>query len=535
MFYITIEQEDLNRVLKKPHVTKIESKGRSDLIVSSEAWRRYLLRNDSELVDRCFGQLKSHVTCTNCGNESVTFDEYSSLSLPLPIRNTRTVSVIVQLLPLGSQPVKVDIDFEVHTSMQQLQKLLIDKLVEHKALTIGHAHNSFVSTGLTSAEGSLGEAADPSSTGSCDYSVTSMEVEDCCSKTDTTSGSKNSSPHATTDEVFDTFEMVSRPVVRDGIAALKLPAEGDNMYVTEFDETKMEDSHTSLSASPAPYSDDYTFPDRPLPTTSLEVDSNAAVSSAATTHPSSPAGPFFHFGTLFSSRASSVFKHYNSVEYGNTAVTGFVGKNDALMAFQLEHWAPEHRNHVSYSYSYNKSPTPQYDAADASCGYVSVDLCFGKKVTTTYANSERIELGGYPYQLSLPKDCTNRYVFEKVRVLSRRFFKEDSKYCTVPLEDLPYSIIVTNSYGSITRRTVPLDDAVFEAPAGGSEILVVLWPSDLDADIEEDQLEVVRSLGDDAASPTTKTGTYPLSLSLTHWVIYIIYGFYYNSFLYHCL
>ena len=100
-------------MLKKPHVTKIESKGRSDSLVASESWRRYLLRNDrcvanlislsvfhladklmlllvgSSLVDRCFAQLKSHVTCVNCGNESVTFDEYSSVSLPLPIKNTR--------------------------------------------------------------------------------------------------------------------------------------------------------------------------------------------------------------------------------------------------------------------------------------------------------------------------------------------------------------------------------------------------------------------------------------------------------------
>ena len=30
----------------------------------------------SEIVDRCFGLLRSHVTCTNCGYQSVTFDPY---------------------------------------------------------------------------------------------------------------------------------------------------------------------------------------------------------------------------------------------------------------------------------------------------------------------------------------------------------------------------------------------------------------------------------------------------------------------------
>jgi UDP-N-acetylglucosamine 2-epimerase len=80
--------EDLNRIMKKPHVTKIESKGRDDVLISAESWRRFLLRNDSEIVDHYFGQLKSHVTCMNCKNVSVTFDEYLSLSLLVQVSVT---------------------------------------------------------------------------------------------------------------------------------------------------------------------------------------------------------------------------------------------------------------------------------------------------------------------------------------------------------------------------------------------------------------------------------------------------------------
>lgn len=127
--------EDLNRVHKKPAVQKIESKGRSDAIIAAESWRRYLLRNDSELVERCFGQLKSHVTCTNCQNESVTFDEYSSISLPIPIKNTKPVSVMVHLLPLTSMPVKIIVDVEVTETMSAFKKLLVDKLLELKLLS----------------------------------------------------------------------------------------------------------------------------------------------------------------------------------------------------------------------------------------------------------------------------------------------------------------------------------------------------------------------------------------------------------------
>ncbi|KAG5180132.1 hypothetical protein JKP88DRAFT_270259 [Tribonema minus] len=76
--------EDLNRVRRKPYVEAVESDGRPDAVVAEDSWRRYLLRNDSVLVDRCHGLLRSHVTCPACNYESITFDAYTCLSLPLP-------------------------------------------------------------------------------------------------------------------------------------------------------------------------------------------------------------------------------------------------------------------------------------------------------------------------------------------------------------------------------------------------------------------------------------------------------------------
>jgi ubiquitin C-terminal hydrolase len=58
--------EDLNRVRRKPYVEAVESQGRPDAVVAEDSWRRNLLRNDSVLVDRCHGLLRSHVTCPSC-------------------------------------------------------------------------------------------------------------------------------------------------------------------------------------------------------------------------------------------------------------------------------------------------------------------------------------------------------------------------------------------------------------------------------------------------------------------------------------
>lgn len=89
--------EDLNRVKQKPYTTPVEPNGRSEEEVAHEEWQQYLRRNDSVIVDNFMGQLRSHVTCSDpeCKHESVTFDPFMSLSVPVPSEDF--VDVQVQL------------------------------------------------------------------------------------------------------------------------------------------------------------------------------------------------------------------------------------------------------------------------------------------------------------------------------------------------------------------------------------------------------------------------------------------------------
>ena len=52
-----------------------------------EAWKRYIRRDDSHLVDLFVGQLKSSLVCCHCGHESVTFEPFWDLSLGIPARS----------------------------------------------------------------------------------------------------------------------------------------------------------------------------------------------------------------------------------------------------------------------------------------------------------------------------------------------------------------------------------------------------------------------------------------------------------------
>eukprot|EP00850_Spirogloea_muscicola_P008446 SM000045S16191 [mRNA] locus=s45:115630:120643:- [translate_table: standard] len=87
--------EDLNRVHKKPYIEAKDADGRPDQEVADEYWANHRARNDSIIVDTCQGQYKSTLVCPVCGKVSVTFDPFMYLSLPLPAKSTRVMTVSV--------------------------------------------------------------------------------------------------------------------------------------------------------------------------------------------------------------------------------------------------------------------------------------------------------------------------------------------------------------------------------------------------------------------------------------------------------
>jgi len=78
--------EDVNRVISKPSVPPVEDQNRPDEIVADEFWRGYLKRNNSIVVELFTGQFKSKTKCPQCQKESVTFDPFTTLSVPVPKR-----------------------------------------------------------------------------------------------------------------------------------------------------------------------------------------------------------------------------------------------------------------------------------------------------------------------------------------------------------------------------------------------------------------------------------------------------------------
>jgi ubiquitin carboxyl-terminal hydrolase 4/11/15 len=118
--------EDLNRVKKKPYVEMKEADGRPDEEVAKEAWSLHKSRNDSIVVDWFQGQLKSTLVCPECSRISVTFDPFMYLSLPLPMKMTRTLMVTFFPLRGTETPVKYGVKLPKYGNIADLKATLSD-------------------------------------------------------------------------------------------------------------------------------------------------------------------------------------------------------------------------------------------------------------------------------------------------------------------------------------------------------------------------------------------------------------------------
>lgn len=64
----------------------VDSNGRPDNVVALESWIAHIKRNQSIVTDLMTGQYRSKVTCPDCNRESITFDPFITVTLPIPQR-----------------------------------------------------------------------------------------------------------------------------------------------------------------------------------------------------------------------------------------------------------------------------------------------------------------------------------------------------------------------------------------------------------------------------------------------------------------
>ncbi|ESO95142.1 hypothetical protein LOTGIDRAFT_215305 [Lottia gigantea] len=88
--------EGLNEVKRRPQIPDQNNDNIPDREAAELAWANHKKVNSSVIVSLFQGQLKSTVQCRTCGKQSVTFEAFMYLSLPIPDKSRCTLKDCIQ-------------------------------------------------------------------------------------------------------------------------------------------------------------------------------------------------------------------------------------------------------------------------------------------------------------------------------------------------------------------------------------------------------------------------------------------------------
>lgn len=92
----------------KPYIELKDDEGRPDQEFAVERWNAHTARNQSIIVDLMHGQYKSKLTCPKCNKVSITFDPFSSVTLPIPQKSLMEMFLYYVNLDNRSWPAKIN-------------------------------------------------------------------------------------------------------------------------------------------------------------------------------------------------------------------------------------------------------------------------------------------------------------------------------------------------------------------------------------------------------------------------------------------
>jgi hypothetical protein len=85
-------------------------------------------RNDSIIVDWFQGQLKSKLVCPKCNRIANTFDPFMYLSLPIPVKMTRDITVTLFFRNPQRNPIKYRVTVEKYASVILTYTISLSKI-----------------------------------------------------------------------------------------------------------------------------------------------------------------------------------------------------------------------------------------------------------------------------------------------------------------------------------------------------------------------------------------------------------------------
>eukprot|EP00347_Sterkiella_histriomuscorum_P024260 403331751 len=91
--------EELNIRIRKEYIENPSSNDRNEYELMIEYWSNFLRRNWSFVAFMFYGQLKSTMKCLQCNTQKISYDIYSTLSVPLPESSVVNLTITFYQLP----------------------------------------------------------------------------------------------------------------------------------------------------------------------------------------------------------------------------------------------------------------------------------------------------------------------------------------------------------------------------------------------------------------------------------------------------
>merc|ERR1712218_532880 len=109
---------------KKKYKRVKSSNGRPDDVVAAESLANYTRCNNSFVVDIFQAQFRSSLTCESCDRQSNTFDPFLCVSLPIPQKEVRPITVTVVYMDQSPRQVKIGLTLPQDTDIKELREEL---------------------------------------------------------------------------------------------------------------------------------------------------------------------------------------------------------------------------------------------------------------------------------------------------------------------------------------------------------------------------------------------------------------------------
>ncbi|PIK45626.1 putative ubiquitin carboxyl-terminal hydrolase 43 [Apostichopus japonicus] len=100
---------------------KENSHNKSDELLAAESQANYLRHNSSFIHDIFHAQFRSSLKCLNCGQQSSTFEPFLCVSVPIPQRTTRVLTVVVAFITGEPRVIKMAVKVESSGRVAELR------------------------------------------------------------------------------------------------------------------------------------------------------------------------------------------------------------------------------------------------------------------------------------------------------------------------------------------------------------------------------------------------------------------------------